>query len=1116
MGIKRKILLGFFIIIFLLLASLCGIGLYYYHKPAAAKALIENSIAQYTHSSFRIEKLFYSLNPLKISAEGILFEPGKDHRGFYLEIPEITADMALEGTFGNKSLTLKTLKVDGFSCRVSHDMVLPKIESKSKRPSFLGKMLKRALGLLLFRDIQFEAAQITKGLMVAETGKQMVRISNIHAYLNEEHLLEISCEGLFKWPLRKMQFIAPNLSLTTDRAISLVDPDVSCLLKTTDSVFQSPEVKVKGLGVNAKIVFNREKMSLTMSPLELNLEGISLEQFGVDAEAIEVKAKLIYDQTRKKMVFEPLSFFTEGVALKKTDSLPMDVSLKTRGSFDLAKALLEVSDFDLSVSDFAGFKGTMSAGIGDEMSFRLELSDGRFLPEKALPLAPLEIRSQLKPVIFAGPLFFLGAINGMRQKNEWNLSCDLHARLRKNRFTYAAGETEVSSSISADARVQGDIPEVQITADVNCDETVFSGKTAVIKPSKIGLSFSGTYPDFAIEALKANVPGATVKTGSRDILIDDIEVRIPQGTLNAKKRSIHFPEILLESSLLKNLVLAVRVEGERLAFALQGRKTNLMETARVLNVFPPGWQGNGIDSIQIRAFQEGKENWSFISEIGLQGLEFENRDSSCAGEKISLNAKIAGKVNLGKPLLSAKASLEVNEGEALYDRFYMDFKSNAVFCSCDAAYDLSEKHLNLSDLQFGIKDMLSLNIKGDIFQEKRFDLALSIPEISLKPVFDNFVLEPFQTEKPFLNTLEIGGDFSANLKLTGIGMNWTALGNLVWHEGEISSQDKSFFLEGINLDFPVWYQSQEGLKVTKKAHGNLSVQSINLPILPEQSLTIKIDAGPNALSTKSPMVIKIPGGNVSIGPIVSKDIFGKQPSINTSLSMNEVAINPLLSGLWQEPVKGRINGKLNSIKFKGGNLTSSGNIRADVFGGEIILSKFGASGLFSPAPVFRISSRMRSLRLAEMTRGTPFGKIEGVLDGYVKDIEVAYGQPQKFDLLLETIPTKGVSQRISIKAVDNIARIGGGQSPFVGIAGSFATLFKEFPYKKIGVRASLENDVFRINGTIREGGKEYIIKRGSFSGVDIVNQNPDNRASFKDMVKRIKRVTATSGGPVIK
>jgi hypothetical protein len=131
-------------------------------------------------------------------------------------------------------------------------------------------------------------------------------------------------------------------------------------------------------------------------------------------------------------------------------------------------------------------------------------------------------------------------------------------------------------------------------------------------------------------------------------------------------------------------------------------------------------------------------------------------------------------------------------------------------------------------------------------------------------------------------------------------------------------------------------------------------------------------------------------------------------------------------------------------------------------------------------------------------------------------LEIAYGQPQAFDLLLETVKTEGVPQTISVKAVDNIAQIGGGASPFMGLAGYFASLFKNFPYTKIGIHASLQNDVFRINGTVKEGGTEYLVKRGSFSGINVVNQNPDNRVRFKDMVKRIKRVTDSDSGPVIK
>ena len=136
--------------------------------------------------------------------------------------------------------------------------------------------------------------------------------------------------------------------------------------------------------------------------------------------------------------------------------------------------------------------------------------------------------------------------------------------------------------------------------------------------------------------------------------------------------------------------------------------------------------------------------------------------------------------------------------------------------------------------------------------------------------------------------------------------------------------------------------------------------------------------------------------------------------------------------------------------------------------------------------------------------------------GDIKGLAVTYGQPHSFQLLLETVKKPGFSQKISVAAVDNIAQIGGGTSPFVGLAGGFASFFREFPYEKIGVRASLENDVFRINGTIREGNLEYLIKRGGFSGVNVVNQNPDNRIRFKDMVKRIKRIQDSKEGPVIR
>jgi hypothetical protein len=314
---------------------------------------------------------------------------------------------------------------------------------------------------------------------------------------------------------------------------------------------------------------------------------------------------------------------------------------------------------------------------------------------------------------------------------------------------------------------------------------------------------------------------------------------------------------------------------------------------------------------------------------------------------------------------------------------------------------------------------------------------------------------------------------------------------------------------------PVWYRTGVAKTPVKTLIGKLEVESITIPLLPKQPLSILLDAGPNRISVKSSTVIQVPGGDLRLGSVQVEKLFGPDLFIQTRLAFDKIKLQPLLSKIWKRPLGGTLTGTLNPIRYENHAVTTLGELNAEVFEGKIILSDLGASGVFTSAPVFRLNVKWEDLLLSEMTTDTAFGTVEGVLRGQVNDVEMAYGQPQKFNLLLETVQKKGISQKISVKAVENIAQIGGGQSPFMGVAGAFASFFKKFPYEKIGIRASLENDVFTVNGTVREGDTEYLVKRGSFSGVNIVNQNPDNRVSFKDMVKRIKRI-GSKKGPVVK
>ena len=92
-----------------------------------------------------------------------------------------------------------------------------------------------------------------------------------------------------------------------------------------------------------------------------------------------------------------------------------------------------------------------------------------------------------------------------------------------------------------------------------------------------------------------------------------------------------------------------------------------------------------------------------------------------------------------------------------------------------------------------------------------------------------------------------------------------------------------------------------------------------------------------------------------MGPVMCKDLYGSQRSIETSLSLDAVKLDPLLTGIWTKPMTGTIEGNLDPVHFEGNELRTKGNLMARLFGGEILVSGLSASGLFTPTPLLKLN-----------------------------------------------------------------------------------------------------------------------------------------------------------------
>jgi len=1074
----KKILLITFGIFLLVLMLGFGAGLYYYTHPPEVKAFMEKAVSRVTGARFSIEHLDYSLNPIRIHLKGIVFQSDEEKDGFSGEIEDVLADCVLEGSLGQRRLVFRTLTVNGLKCRIRERATAVSKGSGSDGSSFLGSMARSFISLFFFKDIGLEAAHMENGFVVVSWGDRQITVSNLSGRLDADHFGHMEGRVLMESPTEHATLSIPDFHLDTTDAVSLMDHPIDFKAAFSKGTFSAPEARIE------------------------NIQG---------------GASLHYDVPGRKIGFTHMNLTFHGARFARTKETPFDITLKAGGDIDFKKRRATLHGLSFNLKDLLHFDGKLDAKLGEEPDFNLFLDEGRIFPRKLMSLAPLG--GNPAGLTISGPVDFRGVFSGKEKKGQWALSCGMKGNMKESPVSYRNGAINLTGFMAGQIAVQGPVSRLGLSGEVTGSGMRVQGKGFSMQSAEGTLFFEGTYPEFDVTTVSCRMPRLEFTLKKKSFSVAHTEIDAAKGRVNVLERSLRFPEVRFKSSLLKNITASFQMDGGQMTLTAKGKETGLLQMGSALKLLPTHWTFKGTDTFAVTATSDGTATTSFSAKLAIEKFHFQNPGQTRAGENISLSAHIKGRTGPHPSTIKATAEITADRGEVLMDRFYFDLGKNGAFVHFNGIYRRDQNRLKVDRLSLGMKEIATAHVTGELFQkenEYEGELSITIPDTDVKSPFQRLVREPFQTEKPALSKIKVEGTIQAAVTLKGKGSGFMTAGRCTWKDGALVYGDSSVALTGIQLSLPVWLTHENNESETQNLKGELSIRSMRIPRLPEQGLNIPIGAEENGLIMPTATTLTVPGGTVRIGPSRIVGLLTSSPAINTALHFEDLQMRPVLSGIWPRAVKGRADGHLKPIHIEGGELRSKGEIRATVFDGAVTLSHVGARGLFSALPVYHLDAQWHHLNLAEMTEGTSFGKIDGILNGYAKNLEVSNGQLQRFDLLLDTVKTDDVPQKISVKAVDNIARLGGGQSPFAGLAGMFVSFFKEFPYRKIGVRATLENDVFKINGTIRENGKEYLVKRGFFSGVDVVNQNKENRVGFKDMLTRIKRITDSKGGPVIK
>lgn len=207
------------------------------------------------------------------------------------------------------------------------------------------------------------------------------------------------------------------------------------------------------------------------------------------------------------------------------------------------------------------------------------------------------------------------------------------------------------------------------------------------------------------------------------------------------------------------------------------------------------------------------------------------------------------------------------------------------------------------------------------------------------------------------------------------------------------------------------------------------------------------------------------------------------------------------------PIHGTLGGRFSRMHFANNVLDAEGAIDANVYGGAFKLTRFGILDATSPYRTFTADVSWTNIDLSQATSALQFGRVTGILGGYVHGLQIQAGQPAAFEADFQTVPTPGVPQTISVEAVNNIAVLANGR----GLGGLFtrglATLFDEYRYEHIGFHCRLENDRFYIMGGRHGPEGDYFVRGTRLPPtINVIHHDPDRAIPFREMVRRVSAV----------
>ena len=260
-----------------------------------------------------------------------------------------------------------------------------------------------------------------------------------------------------------------------------------------------------------------------------------------------------------------------------------------------------------------------------------------------------------------------------------------------------------------------------------------------------------------------------------------------------------------------------------------------------------------------------------------------------------------------------------------------------------------------------------------------------------------------------------------------------------------------------------------------------------------------------------PARLPVLDGALLLRQLSAVGLDGPQRRLSLDAELEPVGLQSFTRALGWPEFAGRLSGRLPSLSYRDNAVSIGGELTVEAFDGRIGVRDFGLRDPLGAYPELTADVRLRDLNLELLTRTFSFGRITGRLEGDIEGLRLVGWEPAAFRAWFATPEDDRSRHRISQRAVENLASLGGGGAG-AALSRGLLGLFDEFRYDRIGLGCVLRENVCLMRGLGPAQNGYYIVRGAGLPRVNVIGHS--RVVNWSTLVSQLRTVTA-GGGPVI-